>query len=187
MRHSSSFLKPLVGLSISYVAVAIYVNASAGDWYGGATFGPRRVDNLFPALVIGAALFITWSTHVVRRSPHVIVVLLVGVSAAATLILAHAYRSSRINVGMVGAHEFPYRATDALIRSVGWVPSLPAEVFYMARDGTRLGQYSALAHDDPHVAGWADCARRAANSGPAGDLKAPLRISRPEREHFSFT
>ena len=150
----SSFMKPLVGLSISYFLVSIYVNGSAGDWYAGATFGPRRMDSLFVALVIGASLFIPRFTNVIRRKPQVVATTLTIVSLAATLILGRAYRSSEINVGMVGAHEFPYRAAESLIRTVGWLPSLPAEMFYALRDGTRIGQYSALAHDDPLT--WLD-------------------------------
>ena len=150
----SSFGKPLVRLGISYFLVATYVNASAGDWYAGATFGPRRMDSLFPFLVIGTALFATWFQDVVRRRPQNLLGGVVVVSVLATLVLGSAYRASRINVGMVGAHEFPARAWDVMFRTVGWLPSMPAELFYVLRDGTRIGQYSSLAHDDPLT--WLD-------------------------------
>jgi hypothetical protein len=152
--RTTSWRAPLVGLSIGYLCVSVYVNGSAGDWYAGATFGPRRMDSLFPSLVVGAALFVSSLTDLVRRRPQIVAWCLVLVSALGTAILAHAYRSAEINVGMVGSHQFPARASEAVFRSVGWPPSLPAELFYMVNDGTRLGQYSALAGDDPLT--WLD-------------------------------
>jgi fluoride ion exporter CrcB/FEX len=150
----SSWKKPLVGLSVGYLLVSIYINGSAGDWYAGATFGPRRMDSLFPMLVVGSALFVAWLTDFLRRQPQVVPWGAVVISMMGTLVLGRAYRASEINVGMVGAHLFPYRAWEAVFRSVGWPPSFPAEVFYMANDGTRLGQYAALANDDPLT--WLD-------------------------------
>jgi hypothetical protein len=58
------------------------------------------------------------------------------------------FQQRQYNVGMALAHEFPVRSWEVVVDTVGWPPSLPAELYYMARDGTRLGQYSALALDE---------------------------------------
>ena len=150
----SSAREPLIGLAMSYLIVCVYVNASAGDWYGGATFGPRRMDSLFPFLVIGAAHFARWFREVIARRPQRVLQGLVAASLLVTLVLGSAYRTARINVGMDGAHEFPIRAWSVMLETVGWLPSLPAELYHSWRDGTRIGQYSALAHDDPVT--WLD-------------------------------
>lgn len=139
---------PLVAFSCAYFAVAIYVNASAGDWYAGATFGARRMDSAFPALVVGTWLALEGFVRVVKQRPQWVLAPLLGASVVLTMILGGAYRSERINLGMVGADEFPERASTATLDAIGWLPSLPAELYHTIFTGLRLGQYSALAGDD---------------------------------------
>jgi hypothetical protein len=43
------------GLALAGMALQIYVVASAGDWFGGEAFGPRRFDCLTPFLALGLA------------------------------------------------------------------------------------------------------------------------------------
>jgi hypothetical protein len=139
---------PVVALSCAYFAVALYVNASAGDWYAGATFGARRMDSAFPALVVGTWLALEGLSRIVERRPRWLLVPVLVASVVLTGILGGAYRSQRITLGMVGADEFPEQASAAVLDSLGWLPSLPAELYHVTFSGTRLGQYSALAGDD---------------------------------------
>ncbi len=141
--------RPLVGLAVLYFLVAWYVNASAGDWYGGATFGPRRMDSLFPVLAIGAALAIESGIRLVCTRPQVPFALLGLALTSYTAVLAGAYEREEINVGMVGADRFPQSASQLLLERVGWLPSAPAEAFHRLVSGTRWGQYSAIAGAEP--------------------------------------
>lgn len=138
----------LAQFALVYVPVAIYINAAAGDWYAGNTFGPRRMDSLFVFLVVGSAAAIEVILRWTRSRPGLPVAAILGVAVVGTLLLANGYRHGKINRGMVGAHEFPLRAWTTIVDAIGWPPSLPAELFHMIRSGTRLGQYTALAHDD---------------------------------------
>jgi len=73
--------KPLFVLGSVFLLVSIYVNACAGDWYAGATFGPRRMDGLFVFFVFGTSLAMVAIMRWIRRRPEtVLVALFLGAS-----------------------------------------------------------------------------------------------------------
>ena len=140
--------KPLFLLGSVFLMVSIYVNACAGDWYAGATFGPRRMDGLFVFFVFGTSLSLVAIIRWIRRRPETVLVALFLVASLFTGVMLKGFQQRQYNVGMALAHEFPLRSWEVVLDTVGWPPSLPAELYYMARDGTRLGQYSAIALDE---------------------------------------
>ncbi len=152
-----------------YVTIAIYLNAclASVSWYGGATFGPRRLDSLFPFLVLGGAHAAERSMQWWRRAPAAPLAC-VGLAGAVWMAsLSGAYRSGAINVGMVGAERFPWAAPAAFVDRFGWPPAWPAELYYALRDGLRWGQYTQLAGADPV---------------PFGD--GSIDLARPDRRHL---
>lgn len=161
--------EPLWLVAGLYTALAVYLNAclASVSWYGGATFGPRRLDSLFPFLVLGGAYaadrLIAWW----RRAPAVPLAALGLAGILWTSVLAGSYRGETINVGMVGAERFPWQASGAFLDRLGWPPSWPAEAWYSLTRGLRWGQYTQLAGADPV---------------PFGDGKIDL--SRPDRRHL---
>ena len=140
--------KPVFVLGSLFLVVSVYVNACAGDWYAGATFGPRRMDGLFVFLVFGMSVTLVAIRRWIRRCPETVLIALFLGAALFNGIMLKGYQQRRYNVGMALAHEFPLRAWQVVLDTVGWLPSMPAELYYMARDGTHLGQYSAIALDE---------------------------------------
>ncbi len=143
--------EPLWTVAGLYLVLALYLNAclASVSWYGGATFGPRRLDSLFPFLVLGAAYAVQRLAEWWRRSPAVPLACAGLVGALWMASAALAYRSGAINVGMVGAERFPWAATATFVDRFGWPASWPAEAYYRLRDGLRWGQYTQLAGADP--------------------------------------
>jgi hypothetical protein len=140
--------EPLFLLGTVFLLVSIYVNACAGDWYAGATFGPRRLDGLFVFFVFGTSLSLCAILRWIRHRPETVLAVMFAAAALFTGIMLKGFQQRQYNVGMALAHEFPRRSWEVVLDTVGWPPSLPAELYYMARDGTRLGQYSAIALDE---------------------------------------
>ncbi len=134
-----------------YALLAIYLNSclASVSWYGGATFGPRRLDSLFPFLVLGGAYAVDRLMAWWRRSPAIPVACATGAGIVWTLTMASAYRAGSINVGMVGAERFAWQAPNAFVDRLGWPPSWPGELYYVLRDRLRWGQYTQLAGADP--------------------------------------
>lgn len=145
---------PVFNLGLLYVACAVLLNGAlaAGSWYGGATFGPRRLDSLFPFMVIGAGEATARVVELMRRWPRLVFVPVLGCAFAATLILVFAYRDRRINVGMVGAGTYPQQATGEMLRVTGWLPTLPAAIVDGLPKGILPGQYSRLM--DEELVAW---------------------------------
>jgi len=145
--------KPLFLLGTAFLLVSIYVNACAGDWYAGATFGPRRMDALFVFFVFGTSLSLVAILRWIRRRPETMLVALFLGASVFTGIMLKGFQERQYNVGMALAHEFPLRSWEAVLDTVGWPPSLPAELYYMAHDGIAPSKsrdaYSATAGSSP--------------------------------------
>ena len=156
---------PLIVLGVVYFVVTIYLNAAltAGSWYGGATFGPRRLDSLFVFMVMGSAISIDIILRWLRRSPQVALATGVAAMLLFTLFMTAAFRQGGINVGMVGAERFPYDASGFVLARTGWLPSLPAGLYYKVHDGMEIAQYSQIVHDD--TLSWLDGRLRLAEEG----------------------
>jgi len=56
-----------VTLMLAGIALQVYLVASAGDWFGGGGFGPRRMDSLTPFLALGLAALVDLSPRRIWR------------------------------------------------------------------------------------------------------------------------
>ncbi len=116
-------------------ALQTYVNASAGDWFGGGGFGPRRFDSLVPVFALGVGVVLVRLNSIGR---------IAAVTASAAWMWVH---------WVLLTHVVPHREE--------WLPgdamqlareSFPVWTVNIADLAGRVGAYSLSVWKDPGLA-----------------------------------
>lgn len=123
-------------LALAVFCVAVYVNASVEDWWGGAAFGPRRFDGTIPLLVLGLAAAVDGLRRWVARRPMAAVGALLS-----ALVLWNVTAMASAVAGRFGG-SVPQSFTDLSVdqartmnRWFGHPFSYPANLIYALREG----------------------------------------------------
>jgi len=133
-------------LALVVFALAVYVNASVEDWWGGAAFGARRFDGTVPLLVAGLAAAVDGLRRWVAKRP------LAAISALLGLLVL--WNITAMAAGMAGRfggsvpQSFAELAVDqarTLARWIGHPFSYPANLIYAAREGVAPFRYDYFA------------------------------------------
>jgi len=133
-------------LALGVFALAVYVNASVGDWWGGAAYGARRFDGTMPLLVLGLAAAIDSLQGWIAKRPIAAVAALLGL-----LVLWNATAMAAALAGRFGGampQSFTELAGDqahTLSRWFGHPFSYPASLAYALREGVAPFRYDAFA------------------------------------------
>jgi hypothetical protein len=133
-------------LALAVFALAVYVNASVEDWWGGAAYGARRFDGTVPLLVTGLAAAADGLCRVVAKRPLAAVTALLG-----ALVLWNVTAMATAMSGRFGG-SVPQSFTDlavdqarTLSRWLGHPFSYPANLVYAAREGVAPFRYDDFA------------------------------------------
>jgi len=133
-------------LALAVFALAVYVNASVEDWWGGAAFGARRFDGTMPLLAVGLAAAVDVLRRWNAKRP------LAGVAAVLGLLVL--WNIGAIAAGVAGRfggsvpQSFADLAVDqarTLSRWFGHPFSYPANLIYAAREGVAPVRYDFFA------------------------------------------
>ena len=133
-------------LALAVFALAVYVNASVEDWWGGAAFGARRFDGTMPLLAVGLAAAVDLLRRWNAKRP------LAGVAAVLGLLVL--WNIAAIAAGVAGRfggsvpQSFADLAVDqarTLSRWFGHPFSYPANLVYAAREGVAPFRYDFFA------------------------------------------
>ena len=133
-------------LALAVFVLAVYVNASVEDWWGGAAFGARRFDGTIPLLTAGLAAAVDGLRRWVAKRP------LAAVSALLGLLVL--WNITAMAAGMAGRfggsvpQSFAELAVDqarTLARWFGHPFSYPANLLYAAREGVAPFRYDYFA------------------------------------------
>ncbi|HNV04105.1 MAG TPA: hypothetical protein PLE61_03385 [Vicinamibacterales bacterium] len=123
-------------LALAAFGLAVYVNASVEDWWGGAAFGPRRFDGTVPLLVLGLAASVEGLRGWLARRPMAAIA-----SLLAALVLWNVTAIAAALAGRFGG-SVPQSFTDlsvdqarTLSRWFGHPFSYPANLIYALREG----------------------------------------------------
>jgi hypothetical protein len=133
-------------LALAVFALAVYVNASVEDWWGGAAFGARRFDGTMPLLAVGLAASVDGLRRWVARRPLAAVTALLGVLVLWNITAMAAGIAGRFG-GSV-PQSFADLAVDqarTLSRWFGHPFSYPANLAYAAREGVAPFRYDFFA------------------------------------------
>ncbi len=144
---------PALGGALMFAfVVALYVNASVHDWWGGASFGARRFDGALPGFGLGIAAAIEWAVPWIRRHALVVASALLAPFLVWSLMLMAVYSSGAVPVD--GALSFRQAGADALeiiYNATGYPFSWPGAVAEKVRSGLPLATYDlAGAHHTSH-------------------------------------
>ena len=133
-------------LALAVFVLAVYVNASVEDWWGGAAYGARRFDGTVPLLVTGLAAAADALRRVVAKRPLAAVTALLGVLILWNLTAMAAAVSGRFG-GSVPQSFTDLAVDQARTRSrwFGHPFSYPANLIYAAREGVAPFRYDAFA------------------------------------------
>jgi hypothetical protein len=160
--------------ALAVFALAVYVNASVEDWWGGAAVGARRFDGTIPLLAVGLGAAADGLRRWIARRPLAAVSALLGL-----LVLWNVTAMASALVGRFGGsvpQSFAELAVDqarTLARWFGHPFSYPASLVYAAREGVAPFRYDYFAfpmladperpygrvdvgfHDEPYLGeGW---------------------------------
>jgi hypothetical protein len=133
-------------LALAVFALAVYVNASVEDWWGGAAIGARRFDGTLPLLAVGLAAAVDGLQRWIARRP------LAAVSALLGLLVL--WNLTAIAAGMAGRfggsvpQSFADLAVDQARTRSRWFGhpfSYPANLLYAAREGVAPFRYDYFA------------------------------------------
>jgi hypothetical protein len=133
-------------LALAVFALAVYVNASVEDWWGGAAHGARRFDGTVPLLVVGLAAAVDGLRRWVARRPLAAVTALLGL-----LVLWNVTAMATAVSGRFGGtmpQSFTELAVDqahTLSRWVGHPFSYPVNLLYALREGVAPFRYDYFA------------------------------------------
>jgi hypothetical protein len=133
-------------LALAVFVLAVYVNASVEDWWGGAAFGARRFDGTVPLLVTGLAAAVDGMRRWVARRPLAAVTALLGL-----LVLWNVTAMAAAVAGRFGGsvpQSFGDLAVDqarTLSRWFGHPFSYPVNLLYAAREGVAPFRYDYFA------------------------------------------
>jgi hypothetical protein len=133
-------------LALAVFVLAVYVNASVEDWWGGAAYGARRFDGTVPLLVTGLAAAADGLRRLVAKRPLAAVTALLG-----ALVLWNLTAMATAVSGRFGG-SVPQSFTDLAVdqarvraRWFGHPFSYPANLIYAAREGVAPFRYDAFA------------------------------------------
>jgi hypothetical protein len=133
-------------LALAAFVLAVYVNASVEDWWGGAAVGARRFDGTVPLLVVGLAAAVDGLRRWVAKRPLAAVTALLG-----ALVLWNVTAMAAAMAGRFGG-SVPQSFTDlaveqahTLSRWIGHPFSYPANLIYAAREGVAPFRYDYFA------------------------------------------
>jgi len=133
-------------IAVAVFCIAVYVNASVADWWGGSAYGGRRFDGTIPLLVLGLAAAIEGLQAWLARRP------LTAVGALlALLVLWNVTAMAAAVEGTFGGsmpQPFADLAADQAKRLHRWFGhplSYPASLGYALREGVAPFRYDALA------------------------------------------
>jgi hypothetical protein len=144
----------LAGPLFALVALVVYVNGAAWDWWGGYSYGARRCSSLFAPLALGLAVFIQaawpWLERNARRvaAAGALAVLVFFCALNLQMMASRRtgdvdwYRHRRFYEVYVSALE---RFGRAVHSTVGNPLSWPANLIYAARYRTSPGNYDIVA------------------------------------------
>jgi hypothetical protein len=133
-------------LALAVFVLAVYVNASVEDWWGGVAFGARRFDGTVPLLVTGLAAAIDGLRRWVVKRPLAAVTVLLG-ALVLWNVTAMATAAAGRFVGS-GPKSFGDLAVDqarTLSRWIGHPFSYPVNLIYAAREGVAPFRYDDFA------------------------------------------
>ena len=133
-------------LALAVFALTVYVNASVGDWWGGAAFGARRFDGAVPLLVVGLAAAVDGLRRWVAKRPLAAVAALLGLFVAWNITAMAAGVAGRFGGSVT--QSFTDLAADqarTLARWIGHPFSYPANLAYAARHGVAPFRYDDFA------------------------------------------
>jgi hypothetical protein len=132
--------------ALAVFCLAVYVNASVEDWWGGAAYSARRFDGTIPLFVLGLSASIEALKDWLARRPLAAVVALLGalvvwnVTAMATAVAGR--------FGGSAPQSFTDLAVDqarTLNRWIGHPFSYPANLIYALREGVAPFRYDYFA------------------------------------------
>jgi hypothetical protein len=133
-------------LALAVFALAVYVNASVEDWWGGAAVGARRFDGTMPLLAVGLAAAVDGLRRWIARRPLAAVSALLGL-----LVLWNVTAMASALVGRFGGsvpQSFAELAVDQARTRARWFGhpfSYPASLVYAAREGVAPFRYDYFA------------------------------------------
>jgi hypothetical protein len=133
-------------LALAAFCLAVYVNASVEDWWGGAAYSARRFDGVIPLLVVGLAAAVDGLRQWLTRRPLAAVTALL-----AALVLWNLTAMAAASAGRFGG-SVPQSFTDlsmeqarTLNRWFGHPFSYPANLLYAIREGVAPYRYDTFA------------------------------------------
>jgi hypothetical protein len=133
---------PTAWVSLAVFCLAVYVNASVEDWWGGAAFGARRFDGSIPLLILGLGAGIEALRAWTARHPMAPA----GVLAVALGLWNVTAMRAAIDGRFGGADPQPFSdlAVDqarTFHRWFGYPFSYPASLLYALREGVAPWRY----------------------------------------------
>jgi hypothetical protein len=134
------------GLGLAVFALAVYVNASVGDWWGGSAFGARRFDGTIPLLVLGLAAGLDVARAWIARRPLVPLAAAIALLALWNVTAIVAALGGRFGGSM--PQSFEDLAVDQVHTAYRWFGhpfSYPANLAYAARHGVPPASWDTFA------------------------------------------
>lgn len=127
------------------VALMAWVNASAGDWWGGGSFSSRRFDSVLPVLGLGLSLALAALLRAARRRPGL--VLAAGGCALTlwNLLFMDVYRDERIpRDEAVSFAIVTERIAEALADAAGTPLAWPANWIFALQHDLPAAKYDLM-------------------------------------------
>ncbi|MCP4643738.1 MAG: hypothetical protein GY851_25050 [bacterium] len=139
-----------VALGLALVA-AVYLRASIGSWWGGASFGMRRFIGVLPLAAPGLAAFGCWVVTVVRKRPAVPVALFSVGFVLWNILLMSQFRLMQLPAERPVSFRRVYGAAGETLHDwVGNPGSYPANLWFAARHGVSPSQFDVACAPMPH-------------------------------------
>ena len=133
-------------LSFLVFCLAVYVNASVADWWGGAAYGARRFDGVIVLLVLGLAAGTEALRSWTARHPMApAVVLAVGLGLWNVTAMNAALDAHFGGSGPQSFSELAVEQARTLHRWFGHPFSYPASLIYALREGVSPARYDWFA------------------------------------------
>lgn len=133
------------GVSVLLVALMTWVNASAGDWWGGGAFSNRRFDPALPILTLGLALALAWLGRVLARRPALVLIVAGLALSVWNALFMQVYRGERVprddTVSFVRVSEL---IAEELGNVTGTPLAWPANWIFAARHELPAARYDLM-------------------------------------------
>ena len=133
------------GASAVLVALMTWVNASAGDWWGGGSFSSRRFDSVLPVLALGLSLALLALLRALQRRPGLVLAAGAGALTIWNLLFMGVYRDERIpRDDVVSFTLVTERIAEALGDAAGTPLAWPANWFFALRHDLPAAKYDLM-------------------------------------------